>query len=137
MLLAQLLVIVLARAGFLKVANLNIDGGDFFIQVLEVTDVGRDTPIIKLSTRCNHGKELRVWAIDDELEPTEKRFDEFISEVSWGGIDEDNMRGVMRAIVGREGSVRNGPIGSLPHCHTWHPLHGFEATDSSLGCIYT
>jgi hypothetical protein len=68
-LFTELLVIVLASVGFLKVANLNVDGGDFFIEVMELGDVSGHTPIVELSSRCNHGQELGVWAIYDRSEP--------------------------------------------------------------------
>jgi hypothetical protein len=64
-LLAQLLVIAFTSTGFLEVANLNVNGRDLLIEISEVADVSGDTPIVELSSRCNHGKELGVRAVDN------------------------------------------------------------------------
>jgi hypothetical protein len=102
-LFAELLVIALAEAGFLKVTNLNVDGGDFFVEVSESGNVGGDTPIIELSSRHNHGKELGVWAVDNGSEPARKRFNGFVGGVGRGGVDGDNVGGILGSVVGREG----------------------------------
>jgi hypothetical protein len=102
-LLAELLVIVLAKAGFLKVTNLNVDGGDFFIEVSESGNIGGDTPIIELSSRRNHGEELGVWAVDNGSEPAQECFNGFISGMGGGGIDGNDVGRILGPIVGREG----------------------------------
>jgi hypothetical protein len=103
-LFAKLLVILLVKVGFLKVANLNINGGDFFIEFAESGDVGGNTPIIELSSRCNHSKELGVWTIDDGSEPAWEHFDGLVGGVSGGGVDGDDVGRIFGPIVGREGS---------------------------------
>jgi hypothetical protein len=103
MLLAELFVIALAKAGFLKVANLNVDGRNFFVEVVESGNVGGNTPIIELSSRRNHGKELGVRAVDDGSEPARERFDGLIGGVGRGGIDGNDVGRVLGPVVGGEG----------------------------------
>jgi hypothetical protein len=103
-LLTELFVVLFAKMGFLKVTNLNVDGGDFFVEVTESGNVSGDTPIIKLSSRHNHGKELGVWAIDDGLEPTWEHFNGFIGGVGGGSIDGNDVGRVLGPVVGGEGS---------------------------------
>jgi hypothetical protein len=103
-LFTQLFVIALPHAGFLRVANLNVNGSDLLIKVTEVGDIGGDTPIVELSSRHNHGKELGVWAIYNGSEPTWEHFNGFVSGVGGGGIDWNDVEGVLGPIVGREGS---------------------------------
>jgi hypothetical protein len=102
-LFAELLVVAFAEAGFLKVVNLNIDGGDFFVEVTESGNVGGDTPIVELSSRRNHGKELGVWAVYDGSEPTRERFNGFVGRVGRGGIDGNDVGGVLGPVVGGKG----------------------------------
>jgi hypothetical protein len=103
LLFTQLLVIELASVGFLKVANLNVDSGDFFVKVTEVADIGGNTPIVELSSRCNHGKELGVQAIDNGSKPAWECFDGFIGGVGGGSIDGDNVGRVTGPVMGGEG----------------------------------
>jgi hypothetical protein len=104
MLLTELFIVALAKVGLLQVANLNVDGRDFFVEVMESGDVSGDTPIIELSSRCNHGKELGVRAVDDGSEPTWECFDGLVSGVGRGGIDRNDVGRVLGPIMGREGS---------------------------------
>ena len=100
---AELLVVAFAKAGFLKVANLNVDGGDFFVEVTESGNVGGDTPIVELSSRRNHGKELGVWAVYDGSEPARERFNGFVGGVSGGGVDGDDVGRILGPVMGGEG----------------------------------
>jgi hypothetical protein len=103
MLLAELFIVALAKAGFLQVANLNVNGGDFFIKVMELGDIGGDTPIVELSSRHNHGKELGVWAIDDGIEPAWECFNGLVGGVGRGSVDGNDVGRVLGPVVGREG----------------------------------
>jgi hypothetical protein len=102
-LFAELFVIALASAGFLKVANLNVNGRDFFVKVAESGNVSGHTPIVELSSRHNHGKVLGVRAIDDGSEPAQERFNGFVSGMGRSDIDGDNVGRILGPIVGREG----------------------------------
>ena len=102
--LAELFVVAFASVGFLKVANLNIDGGDFFVNVAESGNVGGDTPIVELSSRHNHGKELGVWAVYDGSEPARERFNGFVGRMGRGGIDGNDVGRVLRPVMSGEGS---------------------------------
>jgi hypothetical protein len=75
-----------------------------FIEFVESGNVGGHTPIVELSSRHNHGKELGVWAIDDGLEPVWERFDGHIGGVGGGSIDRYNVGRVFGPIMGGEGS---------------------------------